>query len=556
MKKYINLLLILSFLPAINGNADNLSLLNEGKSWVYDVIFTYDDFFATSIEDSLIPTLIDEDKIWEYYRVGYVEDKGSTDQILTRYGFDGTREVNGKTYHRLMLVSVDKWRYNSFTGYFPYGSPTSIPEHKEVNECVALMREEAGKVYLYMDTDNKSSLQKYESKNNAPLYATVPDSKEVLVYDFSLSVGDEMDHWLVIDTGSWKPEEEWTFDYRDPRFGGTMITSQIAAIESIDGGKMGTLRKLHVNREDSQVNYVEKVGPTGYGNLFFLAGGPNLYDHICGTVVMFNNLYDRSGNVLYPGKGINVPSESDMGLLREDRKWDYTIEYRTFFGTSTFTSEGYHMASIEEPYSGGFFTFIHPDGTTLATVRQDKSKVWLQVMEDMNIQGLDGKLIPKYEDVLLYDFSLKTGDRFECAGFDYSDRPNGRMMDCVITDTYDVEYNGRKLRCQEFRVEGEPEDDTHIYRAVEGVGNLRGLLPFPQFGVWEDGPTQEVAYVRYLRDMKGNIVYEGDPTSGIGTVLEDITRNSENRYDLFGRRIREAAPGQIYLENGRKRVGR
>ena len=98
------------------------------------------------------------------------------------------------------------------------------------------------------------------------------------------------------------------------------------------------------------------------------------------------------------------------------------------------------------------------------------------------------------------------------------------------------------------------------FHFAEGVGNT-GYGTLTDIASFHDPDVKDAVRFNNLYDRKGRVIYPGlgikaPETGGVGGVTDD-TRNGEGiRYDLFGRRIREAAPGQIYIENGRKRVGR
>ena len=118
--------------------------------------------------------LIREDRVWEFISSNQVWD--IHDHTLSTFQFDGTQEVNGKTYHQLKLKTVSSWEMEAY-------DIIEIGEKNTVDTVEALLREEEGVVYMLVQTP---SIMVYEGPENQ-YFSEQPatENQEVVIYDFT-----------------------------------------------------------------------------------------------------------------------------------------------------------------------------------------------------------------------------------------------------------------------------------------------------------------------------------------------------------------------------------
>ncbi len=244
--------------------------------------------------------LIDESKVWEYYRYDHGEsEQDYTDCSLTRYRFDGTQEENGVTYHRLILASEVSWTESKYEIHV-----LSSPVTREVNECAALMREEDGRVYMYYGDE----MLQYVTGNEVHSGAA-PESREVLLYDFTALGGQKVSSYLFSQWGIWQ-------DY-------AMVPATVLSTLDIESEQLGILKQLDLGIDAfNTYRYVERVGNTAIGNLFTIGGKAPEVDCLCTKEECFNNLYDRQGNLLFAGRGVKVPETQGVGGVTDENGGD------------------------------------------------------------------------------------------------------------------------------------------------------------------------------------------------------------------------------------------
>ena len=131
----------------------------------------FGNFLAAYAEEAEYTPLVDESLMWSYCDV-VKQEVDQYDLTYTRYYFKGDTVINGTTYKKLYQEDCD-----GAIGY------------------VAAMREDGVKVYM---ADNE-----------------LPDAGEKLIYDFGLSVGDDMDGNELQDAGLVQTEdgERMRFDF-------------------------------------------------------------------------------------------------------------------------------------------------------------------------------------------------------------------------------------------------------------------------------------------------------------------------------------------------------
>ena len=247
--------------------------------------------------------LIREDRVWEYISSNQVWDMH--DHTLSTFQFDGTQEVNGKTYHQLKLKTVTSWEMEAY-------DIIEIGEKHTVDSVEALLREEGGVVYMLVQTP---SIMVYEGPENQ--YFTeqpATENQEVVIYDFTqIHPGDS----FYASGNPLHGNQTFDFYYSCP-----MITKYcVVGVTDDDGRNKITLRNCAVtevceNRDGitpeetaADVEVVEGIGNIGLGS--FLVPETEwmmIATNGCSYDISFNNLYDLDGNVVYKGANVQKPS--------------------------------------------------------------------------------------------------------------------------------------------------------------------------------------------------------------------------------------------------------
>ncbi len=240
-------------------------------------------------EDKKQPLLIREDRIWEYlYRENGllknpIVENGLDNYLLFRMRFDGTREMDGTVYHRLLYTgNIVKWSLTNEDDIFGW------EETANDNSQEYLMREEDGKVYV---------LNNFSSSSPYP----VPDVKEILVYDFNLRKDDS--YRLFYCVPYWEGKTVWD-DLSDDFT--TFTVKDINEVE-IDGEVCVRQEISHCD-PPSLYTVIEGIGfcESGFLPLF-------VYDtRVCIEYVNYNlnRVYNAEGDIIYRGLDIDPETVS------------------------------------------------------------------------------------------------------------------------------------------------------------------------------------------------------------------------------------------------------
>ena len=261
--------------------------------------------------DEYIP-LISEDKVWEY--VSEYTYNGKNFHELNRYEFSGSAEKNGRQYNILFHTGSTSWRESPD----PDGT-VSISDYNRTHDRVleAYMREENGKVYVIPQKNALGGTTEFNPEGDtfSDKFNRLAVYDEVLLYDFSISgqaesmcqvrwEPDGLFETIIAPVSCFSSEEE---------VHGDKILRAIRLINpvtnfiheyyygepiGIDSDNIGTYG----------IVWLQGVGSVGHGVLDAPGGYTGLPESEgYGNTEMFNNLYDKEGNVLYQGKNITDP---------------------------------------------------------------------------------------------------------------------------------------------------------------------------------------------------------------------------------------------------------
>ena len=244
---------------------------------------------SLSVSASEYKPMIRYDRVWECRSIASDHSQG----VNKCMKFDGTEEINGKTYHRIV----------TFKKAFPVteiGGNIIGYEMEDCYEPEGYMREEDGKVYTlavaYNPEEDYFSGNRYvpdfvESTNQ-------PECVENLLYDFTLDQGDVY--------------EGMTFVERD------------AIVESF---KVLNISSVRIDGEECKMMYISRVDENNYDEPYYwyrpIVEGIGAVDRGCLNYHEFSSipakiwywnyflrLFDMEGNLLYS----NDPTREYDGL--------------------------------------------------------------------------------------------------------------------------------------------------------------------------------------------------------------------------------------------------
>lgn len=253
---------------------------------------------------------IREGRVWEYVysegggRPTLPAFNGETNSVMFRMWFDGTEMRDGVEYHRLVASeTMDIWGYNydRDTDEMIFQGLQTVPN---CNQQVRLLREDNGKVYMYMDSSVNDS---YEAGQH----------KDVQLYDFSKNVGESYETMYCLPYLGGRVE--WYADYDTPAsfmdiksteyvtIGGEECLSQTGKIKDEFGYGDGYW--------EPEFNMIEGIGLTGQGYLPFL-----MLDLRAASIYFnyrLNRVYNAEGEVIYRGEDIDTSTLS-VGRIASD----------------------------------------------------------------------------------------------------------------------------------------------------------------------------------------------------------------------------------------------
>lgn len=517
-----------------------------------------------------------EDRIWTYWSSNRLPRDEYRDYRI-KMKFDGTEEYEGKTYHRFVNIyhtaSKPEW-YN----YYVFEDLQRLEP--------MLVREEDGKVFARVPRGYFALDSPYEL------------SEEIQLYDFNCPVGETF-------TSINNVLQPINIETTDESF----VTVGEETLRKINA------KSTSIGIDDFTWEIVENIGIVqGHGffsffNEYLLTNGSGWTPGIMvgsRNFMGFVNLTDLDGNVLY---GKDEPTWGYQYLLNDSNEWEYfsyrqdpendrtfcqlsrykwggadlgyTYPEKFIYGTNliydkvvldnvtSWTIPGL-TTDFEQP---GYDVKTETVGKHVASLRQEGGRVYIllpgETVEytEVPYREVWTRPVEKYEEALLYDFSAQEGEVKKC----YVNILAPAKVRSAETVEYDMIGQVRKVNIVNDRPdpawsEGKGPAVYIDATYVEGVGNIgRGNLielvsdnpyqPTPADG-YRSGEFFNNLYFRDHELLFPGLGIKAPETGGVGGVTDD-TRNGEDiRYDLFGRRIREAAPGQIYIENGRKRVGK
>ena len=306
--------------------------------------------------------------------------------------------------------------------------------------------------------------------------------------------------------------------------------------------------------------------------------------------------------------------EANEPMVREDRVWEYRGDYflpgehgivyhlMRFNGGMEVNGHEYHCFEL---FKSTFYeSVVHEDGYSYEfsreenrdypkfLLREEPGKVYIltevfnagkgtyedivQINDDEKLNAIQGNSGgSEYREFLLYDFTKAEGEIHPLPNWlavdqDYElDRYN-----CFLIYDDPVTIDDNDCRARHFKISEEnefkPEWSNHKLASygiqiIESIGvTYNGCLPyfspFEYLGMMYDSsklPYRE-SRLEKVYDAGGNVIFNRTENSEVGVKVttEIKPNNSDEIYDIMGRRIDRALPGSVYIRDGKKFVGR
>lgn len=255
---------------------------------------------------------IREGRVWEYVysesggRPTLPQFNGQENSAMFRMWFDGTEMRDGVEYHRLVASeTMDIWGYNYDldTQEMIFQGLQTIPN---CNQQVRLLREDNGKIYMYVDSSVNDF---YEAGQH----------KDVLLYDFSKNVGESYETMYCLP---YIGGGVFWYDERGYDAPANFMDIKSTEYVTIDGedclsqtGKIKDEFGYGDGYWEPEFNMIEGIGLTGQGYLPFL-----MLDLRTATIYFnykLNRVYNAEGGIIYRGEDID-PSTLSVGRIASD----------------------------------------------------------------------------------------------------------------------------------------------------------------------------------------------------------------------------------------------
>ncbi|MDE7350241.1 MAG: hypothetical protein K2N25_04185 [Muribaculaceae bacterium] len=270
-------------------------------------------------------------------------------------------------------------------------------------------------------------------------------------------------------------------------------------------------------------------------------------------------------------------------FIRQDRVWlcstqelgEHTAKYMKFMDSKDFMGKTYtRLSTIKKVKSDFSMTNIRIEediDETQAWMREENGKVYLLLdgwepdpeMYSDSSSGL-------YEG-LLYDFNAEDGSSYEGIS-QYCRYENSTGLYCegsyLVTSVGTEAVGDEEVKCWNVRFspKGQEELSPQVFPIVEGIGiiDYGGLFYLETFYMTSGGSNFYNSFDCCM-DLDGNILYPkdynkelpgGGLTSSVTEIGQEAVAEAAPLYDILGRRITEPAPGQLYIQDGKKHIAK
>lgn len=293
---------------------------------------------------------------------------------------------------------------------------------------------------------------------------------------------------------------------------------------------------------------------------------------------------------LFLSSVFSASAEEYKSMIRYDRVWEHysifwndkNVFYVKFDGTEEINGKVYHRlaafrkAGFDYNTDGSAYLFDVDENyyEHEGYMREEDGKVYTLVVNVDSEQGnysYDEPLmwkpsetdLPNIIEKPIYDFTHQAGDTYNGL---LSEIGNAFEMPYKVTSIETVEIDGQEHRLQRICVQDYEGDwsDYWTQPIIEGVGiGSYGCLTTVNFMMLRNCPCNGHIFNRML-SMDGKVLYRAEdncidiPVGSLSGVDGITWQPNEDGiiYDVLGRRIAKPAPGQIYIQGGRKHIAR
>ncbi len=278
---------------------------------------------------------------------------------------------------------------------------------------------------------------------------------------------------------------------------------------------------------------------------------------------------------------VSVSADEYKSMIRYDRVWEHisirwdnkTVYYAKFDGAEEINGKTYHrfvsfrksryeydkdyqiyLFDIDEDYYEHEGYMREEDGKVYTLVINRYPNEEFPIYEHLRCSPKTEEL-PYVEEKLLYDFTCKEGESY----LGLNVHGEAEEITYKVESIEYVEIDGEQHLLQRVTPEG---FDYIELPMVEGVGidSEYGCLITINFLYIPTCPCMSHIFNRVL-SSDGKTIY-GNKNSNIPVgdflgvdKITQPTKEDAAMYDVMGRRISSAAPGQLYIQGGKKRIG-
>ena len=337
-----------------------------------------------------------------------------------------------------------------------------------------------GKQYLLFGTNNTydeyCSLWLREENNKILVYSAA-QKKDLVLYDFTLNVGDSLPRLYVDEELSsivdyFKYEADW--EYTKPLF-----VTEVSTITLLDG------KEYKKWTFDNGMEYVEEIGSFGTSyawNDFYqlIANGP-LYSDVFSQHLVCAS---KNGQLLYKMDDAEMEQLETECLCEIEPKWS-----ETWCDTWNVLSHGWDPEGGDDPYMPYTFIYQLEEDTTIndLTYQRLTGRFSLSTMPSNKeyVAALrfaeNKKVFVHYDNTeyLLYDFGAQVGDTLEIfGGIDYY--KDFKTLPHVITEIDTLDDGKLQIYSNAIIQESEgyetPFERLYPKIWIEGVGSKDGIV--------------------------------------------------------------------------------
>ena len=279
--------------------------------------------------------------------------------------------------------------------------------------------------------------------------------------------------------------------------------------------------------------------------------------------------------------GVAQDGNSGRCFIRQDRVWlctsrergENTAKYMKFKESKEFHGKSYTRVStikkVKWDYGMTNIRIEEDIDETEAWMREDNGKVYLLLDSWEPSPYVDDSVVStgQYEGVL-YDFNADVDSSYDgIAQYRFYENAPGYYFDgfykVLSVGTATVGGEEVKSRVVKFYLNGEDEVLPQVYKIVEGIGIVEyGGLYYLETYEHVSGDN-DYNWFDCCMDLDGNILYPMDynkelPGGGLpsSVITTEQPEAEAPLYDILGRRIANPAPGQLYIQGGKKRIAK